>query len=101
MMAHGVENLVRDLWRSGYRIISQNFGRKFGIKYGVLWDQLDDYVFQKDNNPKHTSKLVKKWIANRGLEMLDWPAQSPDLNIIECLWVHFKRKLLDYEIVLT
>ena len=41
-----------------------------------------EFIFQQDNDPKHTSKLVQEYLGNETIELLDWPAQSPDLNPI-------------------
>lgn len=51
------------------------------------------WVFQHDNDPKHTSKVVSEWLKASNVRVLQWPAQSPDLNPIENLWSIVDRQI--------
>ena len=40
------------------------------------------WVFQMNNDPKHTFNVVAKWLKDNKVKVLEWPSQSPDLNTI-------------------
>ncbi len=44
-----------------------------------------NFIFQQDLAPAHTAKSTKSWLNDHGVGVLDWPANSPDLNPIENL----------------
>ncbi len=54
-----------------------------------------DLIFQQDLAPAHTAKGTKSWFNDHGVGVLDWSANSPDLNPIENLWGIVKRKMRD------
>uniref|UniRef100_A0A3B1JZ19 Tc1-like transposase DDE domain-containing protein n=1 Tax=Astyanax mexicanus TaxID=7994 RepID=A0A3B1JZ19_ASTMX len=54
-----------------------------------------DFIFQQDLAPAHAAKSTKDWFTKKQLEVLAWPANSPDLNVIENLWAIVKRKIRD------
>ena len=54
------------------------------LNFGHKW------VFQMDNDHKHSSKVVEKWLKDNKVKALEWPSQSLVLNPIEDLWAELK-----------
>jgi len=41
------------------------------------------WTYQQDNAPCHKSKVVLNWFKENNVDVIPWPARSPDLNPIE------------------
>ena len=50
----------------------------------------DDFVFQQNNAPIHTSRSTRHWLHQHDVTVLDWPPKSSDANPIENLWHEIK-----------
>ena len=75
-------------------------GTQNGQKYSDLLEfsyfyqaMTENPILVHDNAPCHTAEVVKTKINELEIEVLDWPAYSPDLNPIENLWSYVVRKI--------
>ena len=46
--------------------------------------------YQHDNAPCHKSQLTQSNLQRRRIPVIEWPPYSPDLNLIEHVWVLMK-----------
>ena len=53
----------------------------------------NNYIFQDDNAPVHRARPVVNYKLQNQINSCTWPAQSPDLNIIENCWFLLKNEL--------
>ena len=60
----------------------------------LLVDSDHHWIFQQDNAPCYKSKFVKEYFDENHINVMPWPARSPDLNPIEHVWNLIDKKLI-------
>lgn len=71
-------------------ILRENLKKSVKMIYG---NKQSPFIFQQDNAPSHSSIATKQYFKRKGILVLPWPSQSPDLNIIENVWQNMKNAL--------
>ena len=50
-------------------------------------------IFMQDNAPIHTAHIIRDWLQEKNVEVMEWPPYSSDLNPIENLWALLKAEM--------
>lgn len=53
----------------------------------------DGFVLVDDNARPHRAEIVNEVLRENGIDRMNWPAKSPDMNVIEYVWSRMKLKL--------
>lgn len=55
----------------------------------------DDMTLMEDVAPVHGRKFAKEWWENHGISKIKWPANCPDMNLIDNIWCLMKESILN------
>jgi len=60
-------------------------------------EHAEEWWLLQDNAPQHKSFLVRAWLFNNGIQCIEFPPYSPDLNPIENLWADLARRVEQFQ----
>lgn len=82
------------IFEKGQTVNAKQYVEVINSKVKVHMNITKTTLFQQDSAPCHTAAITKKWFEKNGVQLLlNWPSNSPDLNVIENCWNLMKRKV--------
>jgi hypothetical protein len=55
--------------------------------------QANNVTFQQDNARPHVARVVRDYLTQKNVDLLPWPAVSPDFSPIEQVWDEMEQRL--------
>ena len=87
----------RDFESKKHGYSAESYLEVLNAEVGPIFEDLDaGYEFMQDNASIHTARKVRLWFEGKRITLVvNWPPFSPDLNPIEHVWWHLKKRLYD------
>ena len=94
LMIHGMVAYDRCIFLSVIkeRITGRVYVEHLKKTFATLKERYRQYIFQQDNAPAHTCKLVNEFFVKEDITSLKWPAKSRDFNM-ENIWHMLSEKV--------
>ena len=73
---------------------SEQYIKMLSIANSEIWKlHPNEFILLWDNDSKHRSDISLNYYIENNVQLLEWPAYSPDLNPIENIWGNIKNNL--------